>query len=95
MNIVDTILLKYGLYFERFIDVGALQLLKEKLTKAQLKLPDFDIDFGTVTEKKFLNLLVNRYGKDRVVSLGSFQYMGGRKGAIKGYRKVPSIFPLK
>ena len=40
-NIVDIDPIEYGLYFERFIDVGALELLKEgKITKKELKIPD-------------------------------------------------------
>lgn len=40
-NIVDVDPIKYKLYFERFIDVGALDLLREKtITKKELKIPD-------------------------------------------------------
>jgi DNA polymerase-3 subunit alpha len=40
-NITDIDPLEYGLYFERFIDVGALELLNEgKITKNELKIPD-------------------------------------------------------
>lgn len=40
-NITDIDPLEYGLYFERFIDVGALDLLNEgKITKKELKIPD-------------------------------------------------------
>lgn len=40
-NIVDIDPIEYGLYFERFIDVGALDLLKQgKITKKELKIPD-------------------------------------------------------
>lgn len=40
-NITDIDPIEYGLYFERFIDVGALELLKEnKITKNELKIPD-------------------------------------------------------
>lgn len=40
-NIVDIDPIEYGLFFERFIDVGALELLREgKITKKELKVPD-------------------------------------------------------
>ena len=91
INIVDTDPVKYGLYFERFIDVGALQLLKDgKITKSQLKLPDFDCDFGKDDREKVLEFVINRYGKENVVSLGSFQYIWA-KGAIKDIGKVLDI----
>lgn len=41
VNITDIDPIEYGLYFERFIDVGALDLLAEgKITKKELKIPD-------------------------------------------------------
>ena len=41
LGIVNTDSIKYDLYFERFLDVGSLQLYKEgKLDKAELKIPD-------------------------------------------------------
>lgn len=40
-NITDIDPIEYGLYFERFIDVGALELLREgKITQNELKIPD-------------------------------------------------------
>ena len=40
-NITDIDPIEYGLYFERFIDVGALTLLEQgKITKKELKIPD-------------------------------------------------------
>lgn len=40
-RITDIDPIEYGLYFERFIDVGALDLLAQgKITKKQLKIPD-------------------------------------------------------
>lgn len=41
IGIVDIDPIKYGLYFERFIDVGALDLLADgTITKKELKIPD-------------------------------------------------------
>ena len=91
MNIVDTDPVKYGLYFERFIDVGALDLLAQgKITKEQLKIPDFDSDFGKEDRNKVLGYVINKYTQERVASLGSFQYMWA-KGAIKDIGKVLDI----
>ena len=90
-NITDIDPIEFGLYFERFIDVGALELLAQgKITKKQLKIPDVDSDFGKADREKVLEFVIDKYGKDRVVSLGSFQYIWA-KGAIKDIGKVLNI----
>ena len=90
-NITDIDPLEYGLYFERFIDVGALDLLEQgKISKKELKIPDVDSDFGKADREKVLNFVIERYGSERVVSLGSFQYIWA-KGAIKDIGRVLGI----
>lgn len=90
-NITDIDPLEYGLYFERFIDVGALDLLAQgKITKKELKIPDVDSDFGKADREKVLNFVIAKYGKEKVVSLGSFQYIWA-KGAIKDIGRVLGI----
>lgn len=90
-NIVDIDPVKYGLYFERFLDVGALELLKNgTITKAQLKIPDVDLDFGKKDRDEIMDNIIDKYGSDRVVALGSFQYIWA-KGAIKDIGKVLNI----
>jgi len=91
IHIVDTDPVKYGLYFERFIDVGALDLLEQgKITRSQLKIPDFDVDFGKEDRKKILQYLIKKNGADRIANLGSFQYIWA-KGAIKDIGRVLNI----
>ena len=90
-NITDIDPLEYGLYFERFIDVGALDLLAQgKITKNELKIPDVDSDFGKADREKVLDFVIKKYGKEKVVSLGSFQYIWA-KGAIKDIGRVLGI----
>ena len=90
-GIVDIDPIKYGLYFERFIDVGALDLLKDgTITKKELKIPDFDVDFSPTDRDKVMQFIVDRYHEENVVSLGQFQYMWA-KGAIKDIGKVLGI----
>lgn len=90
-NITDIDPLQYGLYFERFIDVGALDLLaKGQITKNELKIPDVDSDFGKADRNKVLQFVIEKYGQNRVASLGSFQYIWA-KGAIKDIGKVLNI----
>ena len=90
-GIVDIDPIKYGLYFERFIDVGALDLLKDgTITRKELKIPDFDVDFSPNDRDNVMNFIVNRYGEQNVVSLGQFSYMWA-KGAIKDIGRVLEI----
>lgn len=90
-GIVDIDPIKYGLYFERFIDVGALDLLESgQITKKELKIPDVDSDFSPSNRDKVMNYIVNTYGEDKVVCLGTFQYMKA-KTTIKDIGKVLGI----
>ena len=90
-GIVDIDPIKYGLYFERFIDVGALDLLKDgTITKKELKIPDFDVDFSPKDRDKVMGFIVDRYHEENVVSLGQFSYIWA-KGAIKDIGRVLGI----
>lgn len=90
-NITDIDPIEYGLYFERFIDVGALTLLEQgKITKKELKIPDVDLDFGKQDREKVYQYVISQYGEDKVVCLGQFQYMKA-KAAIKDIGRVLNI----
>lgn len=90
-GIVDIDPIKYGLYFERFIDVGAIDLLKDgTITKKELKIPDFDVDFAPNDREKVVQFVVDKYGEANVVSLGQFSYLWA-KGAIKDIGRVLGI----
>lgn len=90
-GIVDIDPIKYGLYFERFIDVGAIDLLKDgTITKKELKIPDFDVDFAPNDREKVVQYVVDKYGEENVVSLGQFTYLWA-KGAIKDIGRVLGI----
>lgn len=90
-GIVDIDPIKYGLYFERFIDVGALDLLESnKITKNELKIPDVDADFSPKDRDKVMKYIIDTYGWENVVCLGLFQYIWA-KGAIKDIGKVLGI----
>ena len=91
IGIVDIDPIQWGLYFERFIDVGNLQLLEEgRITKKELKIPDIDSDIAKSERNEVLNKIVNEYGKDNVVSIGTFQYLWARS-AIKDVGRVLGI----
>lgn len=90
-KIVDIDPIRHGLYFERFIDVGALPLLERgDITKSELKVPDFDLDFGKEDRAKVYQFVIDRYGQSNVACLGTFQYIWA-KGAIKDLGRVLGI----
>lgn len=90
-HIVDIDPVEFGLYFERFIDVGALDLIESgKITRGQLKIPDVDTDFSPGDRDTVVMSISNRYGSDKVASLGLFSYIWA-KGAIKDIGKVLGI----
>lgn len=81
----------YGLYFERFIDVGALDDLESGIiTRRELKIPDIDSDFAPSDRDKVVDFIVDRYGKDKFASIGQFGYIWD-KSAIKDVGKVLDI----
>lgn len=91
MNIVDIDPIQYGLYFERFIDVGALDLLANgSITKAELKIPDVDSDFGKLEREHIMQYIIGKYGEGNVACLGQFGYLWA-KGAIKDIGRVLGI----
>jgi DNA polymerase-3 subunit alpha len=91
LNIVDIDPIKYGLYFERFIDVGQLDLLKEGIiTPKELKIPDVDSDFGTKDREKVVQNIEEKYTKKKFASLGQFGYIWD-KSAIKDVGRVLGI----
>lgn len=90
LNIVDIDPIRYGLYFERFIDVGQLDLLKEGVIEAyELKIPDFDLDFGRSDREKVVQNIEDTYTKEHFASLGQFGYIWD-KSAIKDIGRVLS-----
>jgi DNA polymerase-3 subunit alpha len=79
MNITDIDPIEHKLYFERFIDVGALDLLKEgKITRKELKIPDVDLDFGTHDREIIIQSLVDTYKQEYVACIGRFNYNKSR-----------------
>lgn len=72
-NITNIDPVEHGLYFERFIDVGALSLLESgEITKKELKIPDIDLDFASDACEDVLRFLYDKYGEPNVASIGKF-----------------------
>lgn len=83
--------IEHGLYFERFIDVGALSKLGSgEITPKELKIPDIDLDFSKESCDDVLKFLYQTYGEDRVASIGKFG-TNQTKGTIRDMCKVLNI----
>lgn len=90
-NICDIDPIEHGLYFERFIDVGALDLLESgEITAKELKIPDIDLDFSGDCCNEVLRFLYNKYGEDKVASIGKFG-TNQTKGTIRDMCKVLDV----
>ncbi len=91
LNIVDIDPVKYKLYFERFLDVGQIEQLEQGIIRPEeIKIPDIDLDFGTKDREQVLQFVVDKYGKDKVACLGTFNVMWERT-AIKDVGKVLGV----
>lgn len=87
INIVDIDPIEHGLYFERFIDVGALELLRNgTITRKELKIPDFDLDFSAKERHIIIEYLTEQYGIEFAACIGKFGYNHAR-GTIKDIGK--------
>ena len=90
-DITDVDPIEHGLYFERFIDVGALDLLESgQITVEELKIPDIDLDFSGDSCNAVLQFLYNTYGESKVASIGKFSLQHTR-GTIRDMCKVFGI----
>lgn len=90
-NITNIDPIEHGLYFERFIDVGALSLLEAgKITPKELKIPDIDLDFSGESCDSVLSFLYNKYGEEKVASIGKFG-TNKTKGTIRDMARVLEI----
>lgn len=90
-NITDIDPIVHKLYFERFIDVGALDLLeKGEITAKELKVPDIDLDFSDESCAEVLRWMYAQYGENKVASIGKFG-TNKTKGTIRDMCKVLDI----
>lgn len=90
-NITNIDPIEHKLYFERFIDVGALaQLESGEITPKELKIPDIDLDFSGESCDEVMRFLYETYGEERVASIGKFG-TNQTKGTIRDMCKVLDI----
>lgn len=70
IEITDIDPLPFDLLFERF------------LNPARISMPDFDIDFEDTQRQRVIDYCTNKYGKEKVCSIGTFMKMA-TKAAFK------------
>lgn len=66
LDITDVEPMKYGLYFERF------------LNPERVSMPDIDMDFGDVRRDEVVDYVRRKYGDDRVAQIVTFGTMAAR-----------------
>jgi DNA polymerase-3 subunit alpha len=83
--------IKYGLFFERFVDVGQVKQLETgEITAAKIKRPDIDTDCGVEERNRVFTGFITKYGEDKVVSIAAPQY-GWAKNTIKDIARYLNI----
>lgn len=90
-DITDIDPIEHNLFFERFIDVGAVTALESgEITAKELKIPDIDLDFSKTSCEDVLKWMHDTYGEDKVASIGKFG-TNQTKGTIRDMCKVLDI----
>lgn len=78
LAITDVDPIKYGLLFERF------------LNEERISMPDIDIDFQDTRREEVIKYVVDKYGKDRVASIITYQTIAA-KSSIRDVARVIGI----
>jgi DNA polymerase-3 subunit alpha len=78
LRITDIDPIKYGLLFERFLNLD------------RISMPDIDIDFDEDGREDVLKYVVNKYGHDKVAHIITFGTMAA-KGAIRDVARVQKL----
>ncbi|MFA6255628.1 MAG: DNA polymerase III subunit alpha [Candidatus Absconditabacterales bacterium] len=78
IRITDIDPLQFGLLFERF------------LNPARISMPDFDIDFEDVQREKVVQYVKEKYGQDKVCSIGTYMQLAS-KAAFKDVARVLGV----
>lgn len=78
LNITTPDPIKHDLYFERF------------LNPSRKTMPDIDIDFEDIKRENIVNYLKDKYGKDRVANIVTFQTIGAKQAV----RDIGRVFKI-
>src|ERR1043165_6311346 len=73
LNIIRVDPVKYGLYFERFLNPARLGLDPTTLVKVKemASCPDVDLDFSSINRDRVIQIAVELFGRERVVPVGT------------------------
>ena len=80
LNITEVNPIPYGLIFERFYNPG-------RNTPGKISWPDIDVDFPIKYREAIFNYVKDKYGRERVAHIMTFQRIQGR-GALKDVLRV-------
>lgn len=72
--------IKYGLYFERF------------LNPARVSLPDIDVDFCKKRRDKVIEYVTNKYGSEKIAQIGTYAVFKPR-GSLRAFARVTGHEP--
>lgn len=79
LELTDVDPVEHGLFFERFIDVGQIDLIKNGLIDSEdIKIPDIDTDLSERARDKAYRDIIKTYGSDRFALTGTFGYIRAR-----------------
>lgn len=82
LTITDLDPLRYGLYFERF------------LNPERVSMPDFDIDFCQERRDEVINYVREHYGQDKVAQIGTFGKLQARAVIRAAGRVLQVPYPI-
>ena len=73
--------IKYGLYFERF------------LNPARVSLPDIDVDFCKDRREEVIQYVASKYGADKIAQIGTYAQFKPR-GSVRDFARVCGYEPI-
>lgn len=92
MDITDVDPIQFDLLFERFLNPTRVSGERAKSADA---LPDIDLDFERTRRNDVKQYIIDKYGKDNVCTIGSYQTMGLRSTLKDLYRVFEGELPVE
>ena len=78
LRITEVDPIKYGLYFERFLNPD------------RVSMPDIDVDFGDIKRPEIIKYVEKKYGKDKVAQIATIGTMAAR-GALRDCARIQGV----
>lgn len=82
LEITDVDPIRFGLFFERFIN------------PSRLDLPDADLDFQSARRAEVIDYIVNRFGRDRVAGISNYNTLGPAL-ALRDVARLSGLDPIQ